>query len=189
MIFDTPALGEEDHRALSHVERLQTELATLVRAPRRWFGTLRRLTLARAVQGSNSIEGYHASLDDVAAAVEGEHVLDADRETELALSGYRDAMTYVLQLSQDDDVRIDESLVRALHFMMLRHDLPKNPGRWRPGPIWVRREADEQVVYEGPPVEMVPGLMAELVESMASDDHPVMVRAAMAHLNLAMIHP
>jgi hypothetical protein len=34
----------------------------------------------------------------VAAAVEGEETLDADSETQLALAGYRDAMSYVLQL-------------------------------------------------------------------------------------------
>ena len=47
------------------------------------------MTFARAVQGSNSIEGYNASLDDVAAAVEGEPTLDASLETQLALAGYR----------------------------------------------------------------------------------------------------
>lgn len=54
---------------------------------------LRRMTLARAVQGSNSIEGYNASLDDVAAALGDEPTLSASEETEHALLGYRDAMT------------------------------------------------------------------------------------------------
>lgn len=192
MIFRPSQLGLAELAAVAQVERLQTHLASVVRAPRRWLGSLRRLTLARAVQGSNSIEGYHASLDDVAAAIEGEESLDADTGTQLALAGYRDAMTYVLQLSQDERIHIDESLLRALHFMMMGHQLNKNPGRWRPGPIWVRRESDGEAVYEGPPVEMVPGLIEELVESLAEDSAegaPVVVRAAMAHLNLAMIHP
>ena len=46
-------------------------------------------------------------------------------------------------------------------------------------------------MYEGPDAEAVPGLMRELVEAVAV--HPplghVVVRAAMAHLNLVMIHP
>jgi Fic family protein len=190
VIFRPPTLGDEELRALAEVERLQGDLASVVRAPKRWLGSLRRLTLARAVQGSNSIEGYHASLDDVAAAVEGQETLDADAETELALAGYRDAMTYVLQLSQDDAIRIDESLIRSLHFMMMRHQLNKNPGRWRPGSIWVRRETDGEVVYEGPPVETIPGPIEDLIASLATDDdNPVIIRAAMAHLNLAMIHP
>jgi Fic family protein len=189
VIFSPPELEQADHRALAEVEQLQEQLATVVRAPRRWLGTLRRLTLARAIQGSNSIEGYNASLDDVAAAAEGEATLDADAETEQALAGYRDAMTYVLQLSRDEEVRIDESLMRALHFMMMRHQLDKNPGRWRPGAIWVKRDLDGQPVYEGPPAELVPSLIDELVDSVAAPGSPVIVRAAMAHLNLVMIHP
>jgi len=189
MIFRTPPLRTPERRALEQVERLQVELASRVRIPRRWHGSLRRLSLARAVQGSNSIEGYHARLDDVAAAVQGDEALDADTETLHALEGYRDAMTYVLQLGQDDDVVIEESLLRSLHFIMMRHDLGKNPGRWRPGAIWVRRESDGRTVYEGPPAAEVPGLIGQLVDSLRGDDDPVIVRAAMAHLDLVMIHP
>lgn len=53
------------------------------------------MTFARAVQGSNSIEGYRASLDDAAAVIDHEEPLSVDEETRLALLGYRDAMTYV----------------------------------------------------------------------------------------------
>ena len=77
------------------------------------------MAFARAVQGSNSIEGYNASLDDVVAAVEGEPTLDARRETQLALAGYRDAMTYVLQIAGDEALEVDEGLMKSLHFMML----------------------------------------------------------------------
>jgi hypothetical protein len=65
-----------------------------VREPNRWVGGLRRVTFARAVQGSNSIEGYNATLDDAVAAVDGEQLIDANSETALAVAGYRDAMTY-----------------------------------------------------------------------------------------------
>ena len=113
------------------------------------------MAFARAVQGSNSIEGYNASLDDVAAAVEGEPTLDANLETQLALAGYRDAMTYVLQVAEDEDAAIDEGVIKALHFMMLKHDLSKSPGRWRPGYIGVRNDTTGQIVYEGPDADSV----------------------------------
>jgi Fic family protein len=147
------------------------------------------MSFARAVQGSNSIEGYDASLDDVVAAVDGEPTVSADNETEEALTGYRDAMTYVLQIADDETMKIDEGLLKGLHFMMLKHDLGKNPGRWRPGSIHVRREATGEIVYEGPPAEVVPGLIAELLQQLSEDQRPVLVKAAMAHLNLVMIHP
>jgi Fic family protein len=147
------------------------------------------MAFARAVQGSNSIEGYNASLDDVVAAVEEEPTLGAEEETQQALGGYRDAMTYVLQIADDDSLEIDEGLLKSLHFMMLRYDLKKNPGRWRPGPIFVRRDATDEVVYEGPPSEEVPSLISEMLDELDERDDPVLVKAAMAHLNLTMIHP
>lgn len=188
MIFRC-GISDDDREVVSMIDELRERLRWRVTEPRRWVGSLRRLTIARAVQGSNSIEGYDASLDDVVAAMQGEEPLDASTETRLALEGYRDAMTYVLQLAREPVVRVDESLVKSLHFMMLKHDLRKNPGRWRPGNVYVRREPDGEVVYEGPDAEIVPALIPELLADIGLDDGPALLRAAMAHLNLAMIHP
>jgi Fic family protein len=146
------------------------------------------MAMARAVQGSNSIEGYHASLDDVAAMVDGEPAMDASEETQAAIGGYRQAMTYVLQAANDPTLRVDAGLLKALHFMMLGHDLSRRPGQWRAGSIWVRREPNGEFVYEGPETERVAPLIAELLDSL-DGEAPTLVRAAMAHLNLVMIHP
>ncbi|HEV7771153.1 MAG TPA: Fic family protein [Solirubrobacterales bacterium] len=147
------------------------------------------MAFARAVQGSNSIEGYNASLDDVVAAVEGEPTLDTGQETQLALAGYRDAMTYILQIADDETLKVDDGLLKSLHYMMLKYDLTKNPGRWRPGAIYIHREATDEIAYEGPPSETIHDLVAEMLRDLEDDGSPVLVKAAMAHLNLAMIHP
>lgn len=189
-VYRTPPVSPDERRVIASIDALRNELEHQVRQPRRWVGRLRRQTLARAVQGSNSIEGYAASLDDVLAVAGGEDPLDASLETRLALSGYQDAMTYVLQLAQEDTVAtVDEGLLKSLHFMMIKHDLAKNPGRWRPGAIFVRREPDDETVYEGPPHDEVPPLVRHLLDELERDEAPVIVRAAMAHLNLVMIHP
>jgi Fic family protein len=74
--------------------------------------------------------------------------------------------------------------------MMLSHDLGKHPGRWRPGVIYVRRGETSEIVYEGPDAAQVPSLVGELIGSLnAASSLPIMVRAALAHLNLVMIHP
>lgn len=105
------------------------------------------------------------------------------------MKGYRDAMTYVLQLADDPDAfGISIDLLRALHYMMLSHDLARRPGRWRRGPIYVIDDHTGERVCEGPPAHLVPELMGELVGSLDSDE-PAIVRAAMAHLNLVMVHP
>lgn len=191
MLFATPSLADRQERAISRIDQLRRDLRHRVAEPRRWTGSLRRLSFARAIQGSNSIEGYVAELDDVVAEGEGEDALDTRSEARLALRGYREAMTLVLQLAGDDTFSYDEMLLRSLQFMMTSYDLSKRPGQWRAGDIFVRNDASGDVVYEGPDVGEVPDLMAEFVTWLrdGDPDAPVLVRAAMAHLNLVMIHP
>jgi len=187
MIYRSPPLEGADEAVIEKIDELRHALRYYVVAPRRWIGTLRRATVARAVQGSNSIEGYHASVEDVAAVLDDEEPLDASSETRAAIAGYRDAMTYVLRLASDPPA-IDTSLLRALHFMMLKHDLPRNPGQWRPGAVWVE-DGDGEVVYQAPDRDLIDGLVTETLDQVAADTGPVLVRAAMAHLNLALVHP
>lgn len=190
MLFRAAQLGPAEEEVIQRIESVRQELRHNLAAPRRWWGLLARNTFARAIQGSNSIEGYHVTREDAIAAAEGEEPLDAKDEAWFAVTGYRTAMTFVLQLAKDKEFIYNEGIIRSLHFMMVQHDLTKRPGNWRPGTIYVRREPSGEVVYEGPDVELVPGLVEELVESLNEDskDH-VLIRAAMAHLNLVMIHP
>lgn len=166
MLFATPEPDARELAVLSEVEELKKSLRHQLNEPHRWFGPLRRLSAARAIQGSNSIEGFDAKLDDAAAIVAGETPLDADEETRLALSGYRDAMTYVLQLADDDDFAYNAQLLKSLHFMMTSYDLHNRPGRWRPGAIYVRKEDTGEIVYEGPDAQQVPELIDELVAAL-----------------------
>lgn len=189
MIYRTPELTDIDRVVLGQIDELRERLRYQLRQPRRWYGTLRRATAARAVQGSNSIEGYHANVEDVAAMLDDEEPLDADTETRRAIEGYRDAMTYVLQLAGSEPPRtLDASLLLALHFMMVKHDLSKNPGSWRPGAVWVQ-DAEGTVTYEAPPRDALEVLVDEMLSQLAGGSGSSVVDAAMAHLNLALIHP
>ena len=189
MLFATPTLTTEERWALEHVEDLRARLSARTREPRVWVGLLRRASLARAIQGSNSIEGYNASMEDALAAVDDEEPVGARDETWRATVGYRDAMSYVLQLADDLHFELDATLIRSLHHMLISYDPSKSPGRWRLGPIVVRRDEDGETVYTGPDADLVPGLVTELVDWLRDERDPGMVRAAMAHLNLVMIHP
>jgi Fic family protein len=189
MLLRPPALDPQETEILRRILLLKKELDFMM-TPGRWFGSLRRDTFARAVRGSNSIEGYDVSLDDARAVVDGEEPLAAESEAAAANSGYRNAMTLVLQKEDDPYFSYSYEFLNALHFLMVGHDLTKNPGRWRPGAVFVFDDLREQRVYEGPSIELVPALMAELIATLNSpgETHPI-IGAALAHLNFVMIHP
>jgi Fic family protein len=188
-IFATPELDPADQAVLEQIHALRSSLLDVL-FPRRWDGGLRRSMLARAIQGSNSIEGYDVELDDAAAALDDEEALSADVRTFAEIRGYRQALGYVLAMAADSDFKLDASAIRGMHYMMLSHDLAKSPGSYRQGAVYVHDETTGENVYEGPDADEVPALMTSLMDelAMASSVDPL-VQAAMAHLNLVLIHP
>ncbi len=191
-IFQPPVLDDQELEVLARIDELKRLLGhTVSGVAKRWHGLLRRTTIARAVRGSNSIEGYDVSLDDAIAAAEGEEPLDPKTEAWAAVTGYQAAMTYVLQLAGDPHFGYSADLLRSLHFMMLQYKLPKNPGRWRSGQIYVHDDERGELVYEGPDADLIVPLVGELL-SYLNQAPPALhsvITAAMAHLNLVMIHP
>ena len=194
MLFETPALDAHEEWVLQRVTELRERLSSVVREPRRWVGVLRRVSLARAIHGSNTIEGYNVTWRSGLAAADDEEPLDAQGETWMA----------VTRLPRRDDLRPAaaaihrassgcRALVQRLHFMMLRHVLSKNPGRWRPGTQCTSgRDANGRDRVRGPGRRaMVPSLVggAEGPTWLRDDSEPAVIRAGMAHLNLVMIHP
>lgn len=190
MLYKTPRLNGPERKVLQDIAAVRDKLKSRISVPRRWVGVLRRNTLARAIRGSNSIEGFNVTADDAIAAAEGAAPLEAEREAWLAVTGYRNALTYVLELATDPHFSYNEGFIRSMHYMMLLHDLSKHPGRWRPGPIYVRDEARGEIVFEGPDPDLVPSLVSQLISDLNSNhDGAVIIRAAMSHLNLVLIHP
>jgi len=190
VLYAFPDLDLEDSVVLEEIAAMRAELAEHLRVPRRWTGRLRRTALARAIRGSNSIEGYHVELDDADAALDGQEPLSADQRTFAEIRGYRQALGYVLAMATDEHFRLDASALRSMHFMMLSHDLSKSPGMYRERDIYVHDERSEQIVYTGPDPAMVADLIEELISDLAGhgNEEPT-VQGAMAHLNLVMIHP
>jgi Fic family protein len=190
VLYTAPPLTIEDDAVLGEIHQMRKDLRYVLRMPRRWEGGLRRSALARNIQGSNSIEGYVVAEDDAAAAIDDEEPFSADEKTFLEIQGYRQALGYVLAMSDADYATFDTTELRAMHYMMLSHDLPKSPGRYRKGPIYVSDERANEVVYTAPEAAGVPALMEALAASLHTGhgSDPI-VRSAMAHLNLVMIHP
>lgn len=188
-LFQPPDLGLDDLAVIEEIGQIRARLASVLRAPKRGKGGLRRTSRARAIQGSNSIEGYTVSDQDAAAAVEDEPPLTADERTWAEIVGYRRVLTYVLSVASEPGFTIDESMIRSMHFMLLEHELAKSPGRYRTGPIYVHDDQLDRNVYEGPEPERVPALVRRFVQGLGDASSDALVRAAMAHLNLVTIHP
>lgn len=190
-LFRPPELDDSDRRVMDVILGKHRELRHQVAAPRRWIGLLRRVAMARAVRGSNTIEGFTVSVDDAFAAMDDQEPRDADELAWQAVRGYRDAMTYVLQLAKQEPFALSPDTILALHFMMQHYDLGKWPGRWRQDQVYVFDEDNEAMVYVSPEAEHVRELVAELTTEINGADLATapLVTAAMAHLSLVMIHP
>jgi Fic family protein len=191
VLYGTPALEAADKAVLAEIEDMRRDLKYRLAETHRWDGPLRRQLQARAIQGSNSIEGYRASVEDIESIMSGEEPLETSMSVTREIVGYQQALTYIQQLSRASAFSYDVGLLNALNFMMIGHHRDKSPGVLRPGSIYIRNSETGEVVYEGPDTERVPDLMGELIEWLnAGDaDAPSYVRAAMAHLNLVKIHP
>ncbi|MGC0421616.1 Fic family protein [Embleya sp. AB8] len=192
MLYATPPLTPDDLRVIREIEAFRTEFRHRLAEPRRWEGQLRRSLTAAAVRGSTHIEGYTITAQDAETLVAGGEIsAETDDATRGAVTGYRDALTYIQRASGFRLFSWDHTLLSALHFMMTRTDDETRPGEYRTGGVWVSGGPNRPPVYTAPDPDEVPDLMDEFLARVGNDepDVPALVRASMAHLNLVSIHP
>jgi Fic family protein len=194
MLFPTPALSDADQRVLADVDRMREALRHQVsNTPLKWTAGLRKFLTADAVAGSNSIEGFKVSTVDVEDLMAGERDVDISDENREETLAYQRMMTYLQTLHDVEDFAYSKGFLNALHWMLQGHrHTPRKPaGQWRKGAVYVTDVRDPSIAaYTAPPADEVPPLMAELVDWLNADDPThLLVRAAMAHLQLVSIHP
>jgi len=191
MLFTYGKPDAAEQAVLDKIAALREQLRHQVEIePRRWTGLLARMTRARALRASNSIEGINVSAEDALAAVDGEDPADADRPTRLSIEGFQSAINFILQRCRDRSMTFTIDMILSVHFMITQSDLKANPGNWRPGWVGVRNSQTNEVVHEGVDRDLLVPLMHELVAYMnATDTHCSIIRGAMTHLNVAMLHP
>jgi Fic family protein len=93
-------------------------------------------------------------------------------------------------MAVDPNFRWLDRVILDLHFEACYFQRDKDPGLWRTGPIGVTGAAGS-LEYRGPAGDQVVDLMDEVVAWLAEDDPEadVVVKAAMAHLNVISVHP
>jgi Fic family protein len=191
MIFATPPISPTLRQRLEELSGLRHALGQQVgssSAP--WMGSLRREVRASSVESSTSIEGFSVTPEEALALVDGRELADRDDDDQQAVACYAQAMDHVGTMAIDPGFRWRDRVILDLHFDACYFQRDRDPGLWRTGPIGVTG-ADGSLEYRGPDAGEVPGLMAEVVEWLESGDleADVVVRAAMAHLNLISVHP
>jgi Fic family protein len=191
MLYTYVELDGPERRVLDHIDEMQRDLRHfVVQNPKRWTGILARMTRARALRASNSIENINVSQEDAVAAVDGEDPAETDRQTWRAVVGYQQAMTYILQRCRDHDFQFSVDAILAIHFMISQSDLDANPGNFRRGWIGVRNTRTNEVVHEGVGRDRLGALMDDLVAFLnAPPQTHLIIKAALAHLNLTLLHP
>jgi hypothetical protein len=89
MIYACPSITSENLFIVQEIDSIRVKLRHALSFPSRWAGVLRRNTFARAIQGSNSIEGIHVTTEDAIAAIEGDEPAETEKETFREIIGYR----------------------------------------------------------------------------------------------------
>jgi len=192
MIYAVPHITKGLRKQLDELDGLRDALGDRVRTPARWMGSLRREVRATSIEGSTSIEGFSVSPAEALALTSGREPVEQDDENRYAVSCYARAMDHVGALAIDPVFGWSDRVILDLHFDACFFQRDKNPGLWRTGPIRVTA-SDGTSAYVGPDGKEVVGLMGEVVESLGKGerdpDADLVVRAAMAHLNVVSVHP
>jgi Fic family protein len=190
VIFATPPISRALRRQLDELADLRGALGDRVKTRSRWMGSLRRLVRASSFESSTSIEGFSVSPEEALELVNDRGVADRGQVDRQAVACYARAMDHVGTLGIDPSFRWVDRVILDLHFDACYFQRDRDPGLWRTGPIGVTGP-DGSLEYQGPDGDRVVPLMKQVVRWLAAGDPEVdvVVRAAMAHLNVVSVHP
>jgi Fic family protein len=167
------ALGQAEQAIVARIEDTWRQLHHRVRYLRGWKPLLLRPEVLA-----------------LAAAAVDDRDPEADRKRWDAVAGYLQAMDYALQRCGERGAPFSREVLMRIHFLIMQYDPAAGPGRFRPGRVRVRSSATGETLHEGINREHLDGVLAELVDALnAPSPLPILVRAAMAHLNLVVMHP
>lgn len=155
---------------------------------------LRRQAIIRMTHHSTEIEGNHLNLGQVEALYAKKKIDAPDRDI-YEVKNYLNALKYIAKAVAEKKP-ITEKVILKIHKLVTDKTLsPQFCGHYRAGPIYVVRRQfgrPQETLYIGPEAKQVPKLMADflawLAESEQKEINPV-VAAAVAHMEIAAIHP
>jgi Fic family protein len=140
---------------------------------------------------SSQIEGTQSSLSDLL-------LFELDEAPGVPLDDVVEVSNYVAALDHGlsrlrDGFPLSSRLIREIHGVLLSRGRGegKDPGEFRRSQNWIGGTRPGNARFVPPPHPLVPGCMSELERFLhaADDGVPVLVRAALVHVQFETIHP
>ena len=155
---------------------------------------LRRQAIIRMTHHSTEIEGNRLNMGQVEALYAKKKIDAPDRDI-YEVKNYLNALKYIEKIVALKKT-ITEKIILKIHKLVTDKTLaPQFSGHYRVRPIYVVRRqfgVPQETLYTGPEAKQVPKLMADFIawlkDSEDKDINPV-IAAAIAHLEIAAIHP
>lgn len=173
--------------------------------------------LARVMARLGTIDGLHAGLSAserqeiflravtgealASFAIEGAPLPAAEIEASVVASlAHRqtppqrrsDAIAELMLEARAGGAPLSNATLQRWHALLFHGVEVEDRGRWRSFPMEIVRRPSgrpEDVLYAAPPPERMEAEMARFLDWLSRDDHPLPLRAALAHLWFESIHP
>lgn len=156
---------------------------------RRWSGRLRRDLEAEVVAASTRMEGVGATVDEVRRVLVGDPPQEVAANDQQLISGYQEAMQYVLRRADDPAFRWDRELIISIHDRVLGGNFTAGAGRFRTRPAYVVANQNDELLFTTAEPEQIAGLIDRACQQLTeSQSHPA-IQSAWIHIATAAIHP
>ncbi len=182
-MFAGPTLSERELEVAVSIEELLNVVRSSLRQRHQWHERFGRLALARSVQAWESLAKRQVTIEDAATVVDGLDPTGLSQQEVESLRGNRDVFIYVRQATADPDLEYGPTLLKSIHFILMRHRPETSPGLLRPAIIFRSRE-DPLVDSSETRLKLLLGALQE-----GRGPGPSLVNAGMAHLNLVALRP
>ncbi|MDF1759448.1 MAG: Fic family protein [Coxiellaceae bacterium] len=140
---------------------------------------------------SSQIEGTQSSLSDL-LTYENHEVPGVPEDDVVEVSNYVAAMEYGLKRLRQDDFPLSLRLMKEIHAVLMkgRRGSSKQPGEFRQSQNWIGGTRPGNAKFVPPSPDRLIKLLGDL-ELFLHDDKclPVLVKAALAHVQFETIHP
>ena|SRR3990167_11270541 len=182
----TPALV----KILIEIEALKQEIDLLPLTPKVLAG-LRETAKLSTIHYSTMIEGNRLTQEEVNQVINYKASIKNKNRDEKEVLGYFAALDYLEKLVKEE-AEISQKIIKTIHALVMAAGKQNvKPTPYRDGQNVIREGLTHKIVYLPPEAKDVPILMKDLVSWLneSEEDIPCPVLAAIAHYELATIHP